>query len=162
MNEEITKPRVYLETSVISYLTAHPSRDLIVAANQQMTHEWWQTRRAAFDVFVSELVVQEASGGDTIAAQQRLAALAGIPLLVLTPEAVTLADQLIREGPLPSKAGADAMHIAVATVNGMDYLLTWNCTHLANAAFRSRIERLCRKQGYEPPVICTPQELLEE
>lgn len=73
-----------------------------------------------------------------------------------------LADRLIREGPLPPKAGADAMHIAIATVNGMDYLLTWNCTHLANAAFRSRIEQLCREQGYEPSVICTPQELLEE
>lgn len=115
MNIEIKKPRVYLETSVISYLTARPSRDLIVAANQQMTHEWWQIRRAAFDVFVSELVIQEVSGGDDAAAQRRLEALANIPLLVLTPEVATLADQLVREGPLPSQAGADAMHIAIAT-----------------------------------------------
>lgn len=162
MSEKISKPRIYLETSVISYLVARPSRDLIVAANQQMTHEWWEMRRTAFDVFISELVVQEVSNGDITAAQRRLEVLANIPLLILTPEAVMLADRLIQEGPLPLKAGADAMHIAIATVNGMDYLLTWNCTHLANAAFRARIEQLCREQGYEPSIICTPQELLEE
>jgi predicted nucleic acid-binding protein len=156
------KPKVYLETSVISYLAARPSRDLIVAANQQITQEWWQNSRPAFEVFVSALVVREAGGGDQDAARQRLVILEGVPLLTLNPDMVTLAGKLVRDVPLPSQAIADALHIAVAAVGGMDYLLTWNCKHLANAARRYQIERVCREQGYEPPIICTPQELLEE
>jgi len=156
------KPKVYLETSVVSYLAARPSRDLIVAANQQITHEWWHTRRARFEVYVSELVVQEARGGDETAAQERLQVLAGLPLLQFNEEVRRLAEALLVGVPLPPKAMADAVHVAFATLNGIDYLLTWNCTHLANATLRSHIERVCREQGYEPPVICTPQELQEE
>jgi predicted nucleic acid-binding protein len=156
------KPRVYLETSVISYLTSRPSRDLIVAANQQITQEWWQLRRQDFDLFISQLVVQEASAGDEHAAQQRLQAVADIPLLTLSEETVAFAEKLIKEGPMPQKAVEDALHIAVATLNGMDYLLTWNFKHIANATMRYKIERVCRLKGYEPPIICTPQELLEE
>jgi len=156
------KPKVYLETSVISYLTSRPSRDLIVAANQQITQEWWQVRRQDFDLFISQLVVQEASAGDEHAAQQRLQAIADIPLLTLSEEAVVFAEKLVKEGPMPQKAVEDALHIAVATLNGMDYLLTWNFKHIANATMRYKIERICRLTGYEPPIICTPQELLEE
>jgi hypothetical protein len=156
------KPRVYLETSVISYLTSRPSRDLIVAANQQITQEWWQLRRQDFDLFISQLVVQEASAGDEHAAQQRLQAVADIPLLTLSEEAVAFAEKLVKEGPMPQKAVEDALHIAVATLSGMDYLLTWNFKHIANATMRYKIERVCRLTGYEPPIICTPQELLEE
>lgn len=126
-----------------------------------MTQEWWYTRRTEFEVFVSEVVVQEAQGGDETAAQERLQVLEGIPLLQFTEDVRSLAEALVAAVPLPAKAAVDALHIAIATLNGMDYLLTWNCTHLANAALRSRIERVCREQGYEPPVICTPQELLE-
>lgn len=158
----MTKPRVYLETSIISYLVARLSRDLIVAANQQMTREWWETQRAAFDVFVSELVVQELSAGDAVAAQERLQVIEGIPSLQVSAEVVAFAEKLVTEGPLPLQASADAVHIALATLNGMDYLLTWNCWHLANARLRSQIEQVCREEGYEPPTICTPQELLEE
>ena len=158
----MTKPKVYLETTIISYLAARPSRDLIVAANQQVTHDWWQTRSPLFDLFVSEAVVKEASGGDEGAAQQRLAEIQGVPLLTLTTDAAALAERLIKELPLPEKAITDAVHIAVAATNGMDYLLTWNCRHLANAVLRSKIEDVCREQGYEPPVICTPLELMEE
>jgi predicted nucleic acid-binding protein len=156
------KPKVYLETSMVSYLTSRPSRDLIVAANQQITQEWWQIRRAGFDLYISQLVIQEVSAGDEAMAEQRLQAIEGIPLLELSEEAVTFAERLVEDGPLPQQAVEDALHIAVATLNGMDYLLTWNFRHIANATMRYKIERVCRSEGYEPPVICTPQELLEE
>jgi predicted nucleic acid-binding protein len=156
------KPKVYLETSIISYLTSRPNRDLIIAANQQITQEWWQLRRDAFELFVSELVIQEASAGDKTAAAQRLQALEGIPELKLNEEIVVLAEKLVKDGSLPPNAVEDALHIAIATLNGIDYLLTWNFKHLANATMRYKIEGVCRLLGYEPPVICTPQELMEE
>ena len=153
--------KVYLETTIVSYLTARPSRDLITAAHQQITQQWWQTQRARFDLFVAPPVMQEAQAGDPDAAARRIVALQGIPLLTLSEEAAGLAQALIEPGPLPANAVVDALHIAIATVNGMHYLLTWNCTHIANAAIRSDIEDVCRARGYEPPVICTPEELLE-
>lgn len=153
------KPRVYLETTIPSYLTARPTRDLIRSAHQQVTREWWD-RRDRFDLFVSQLVLRECGGGDPTAAAARLAALDGIPLLEQPSEVAALSDALIERVPLPERAAADAVHIATAAVNGMDYLLTWNCTHIANAALRSRIEAVCRDAGHEPPVICTPAELL--
>ena len=156
------KPKIYVETSVISYLTARPSRDLIIAANQQITQEWWRVRRVEFDLYVSQLVIQEASSGDPTAAQERLQVLDETPLLELVEEVVTIAEKLIQEGALPPNAVEDALHIAVAALHGMDYLLTWNFKHLANATMRYRIEQVCRQMGYEPPIICTPQELLEE
>jgi hypothetical protein len=155
------KPKAYLETTIVSYLTARPSRDLITAAHQQITQQWWQTRRAHFDLFAAPLVIQEAQAGDPEAAARRLAPLHDIPLLGLSEEATRLAQALVAPGPLPANAVVDALHIAIAAVNGMHYLLTWNCTHIANAAIRSDIEDVCRAQGYEPPVICTPEELLE-
>lgn len=155
-------PKVYLETSVISYLVSRPSRDLIIVANQQTTQEWWLTRRQYFDLFISQLVTQEVSAGDPILAQQRQQLLQGIPLLELREDALNLATALVSKGPLPSKAAEDALHLAVATVNGMDYLLTWNFKHLANATMRFQIERACRLNGYEPPIICAPLELMED
>jgi hypothetical protein len=155
------KPKVYIETTVVSYLTGWPSRDLIVAAHQQITREWWQGR-TRFDLYVSQIVIREAGGGDPEPAALRLKAVEGIQVLKLSPEARSLAKQLITEGPLPEKAELDALHIGIAVVNGMDYLLTWNCTHIANAAMRHMIEAVCRSMGYEPPVICTPEELMEE
>jgi hypothetical protein len=155
------KPKAYLETTIVSDLTARPSRDLITAAHQQITQQWWQTRRAHFDLFVALPVIQEAQAGDPEAAARRIATLQDIPLLTLSEEATGLAQALLTPGPLPANAVVDALHIAVAAVNGMHYLLTWNCTHIANAAIRSDIEDVCRARGYEPPVICTPEELLE-
>lgn len=152
------KPRVYLETTIPSYLTAWPSRDLVRAAHQQMTREWWVSR-GEFELFSSRLVIQECGAGDPQAAADRLKVLAGLPLLEQTSDAAGLAETLVREVPLPERAAADALHIAIATVNGMDYLLTWNCNHIANATLRPRIESACRAAGYEPPVICTPEEL---
>jgi hypothetical protein len=156
------KPKVYLETSVISYLTARLSRDLIVAAYQQITQEWWQNRSDTFDLFISQLVVDECSQGHVEAVQKRLQAVQSLPLLDLTDEGGDLASELIRSNILPQQAESDALHIAIATTNGMDYLLTWNFKHIANAVIKQRVERICRQAGYEPPVICTPEELLAE
>jgi len=150
--------RVYVETTVISYLTALPSRDIVQAAHQQITCEWWE-RRNRFDLFVSEAVLEEAGRGDAEAATRRLAALEGILVLEVGPEVLGLADQLVRSSAIPA---IDAVHIAVAVINGMHYLLTWNCAHIANAALRGRIEETCRGVGLAPPIICTPEELMEE
>mgnify|MGYP003584675741 FL=1 len=152
------KQKVYIETSIPSYLSAWRSRDLIVAANQEITKEWWDSREQ-FDLYISALVIQEAGAGDPVAAQKRLEQLDDIPELNLTEEVERFAEILIQKVPLPEKARIDALHIAVAALSGMDYLLTWNCTHIANAILRPKLEALCREFGYEPPTICTPQEL---
>lgn len=155
------KPSIYLETTIPSYLTARPSRDLIIAAHQEVTREWWRTQAALYDLFISQAVVEEASGGDPRAADERLSALQGIPLLQVTAEAVRLADRIVHETPMPGKAAVDALHVALATVHGMDYLLTWNCAHIANARLRHVIESICADAGGVCPVICTPLELSE-
>ncbi|TAN50190.1 MAG: DNA-binding protein [Methylococcaceae bacterium] len=155
------RPTVYVETSIVSYLTSRPSNDIRVAANQNTTVEWWETRRPVFDLFISEFVVVEAASGHPDAVSRRLAALNGIPELMSTEDVRMLGKALIARGSLPPKAEIDAYHIAIAAVHGMQYLLTWNCTHIANAVMRPKIESLCRDHGYEPPIICTPQELIE-
>ena len=155
------KPKVYIETSVISYFTARPSRDILIAANQQVTQEWWLERRPNFDVYVSQLVLQEISSGDADAVAKRQQALIDCGYLDITPEAIELAEKLIEQNAIPRKAAEDALHIAVATVSGMDYLITWNFKHIANAAMRANVELVCRLNGYEPPVICSPMELME-
>jgi hypothetical protein len=155
------KPKIYIETSIPSYLAARPSNDVRVTANREVTIEWWDARRPHFDLFISEFVIAEIGRGDVEAAQLRIEVIRNIPELEATDEVRVLGKALITEGPIPSKAEIDAYHIAVATVHGMEYLLTWNCTHIANAVMRARIESVCRQYGYEPPVICTPQELME-
>jgi hypothetical protein len=155
------KAKIYIETTIPNYLAAWPSRDLITAAHQQITHHWWGTRRQDFSLFVSQSVLDEVASGDPDAAERRLEIIKGLPLLDINNEVGEFAQALLELVPLPPKAAADALHIAVAVVNGMDYLLTWNCTHIANAALRTKIEAACRKKGYEPIIICTPEELLE-
>ena len=155
------KPRVYIETTIPSYLAAWPSRDLVRAAHQQITQEWWSLR-GNFELYTSRLVVLECQAGDPKAAADRMTAMSGIPLLEQTDEVASLAEALLRDVPLPEKAAADAVHIATAAVHGIDYLLTWNCTHIANVTFRPQIEMVCREAGYEPPLICTPEELRGE
>jgi hypothetical protein len=155
------KPTVYIETTVPSYLTAWPSRDVVRAGQQQITRDWW-VHRTEYEMRVSPLVLAECAAGDPEAATERLTALSGVPILELTPEAEQLAGVLMKEVPLPERAATDALHVAVAAVNGVEYLVTWHCTHIANAVLRPRIEAACRRVGYEPPTICTPQELLGE
>lgn len=154
-------PRVYVETTFVSYLTARPSRDVVIAGHQQVTHEWWDTRRGGYELCVSQLVHQESVAGDPQAAQERLEVLRSLTLLETTSAALALAKELIRAGALPAKAGDDALHIAVAAANGIPYLLTWNCRHMANATMRPLIESVCAGNGLKAPIICTPDELLE-
>ena len=154
------KPALYVETSVIGYLTSWPSRNVVTAARQHLTQQWWDTRRENYDVFISRFVLEEAAEGDATAAAERAAVLAGLPVLGFSTAAQVLAEVLRREVPLPVKAAVDALHVAVAATNGVDYLLSWNFKHIANAALRNRIAQTCRSLGYEPPVICTPEELM--
>ena len=154
------KSTIYIETSIVSYLTARPSRNIITAARQELTREWWDQDRDHYDLFISEFVLAESSEGDPVAAQLRLKVLSDLPVVTLPDEIRTLADSLIEPGPIPNKAVLDAFHIAAAVAGGADYLLTWNFKHLANAVLRKRIEAVCRSHGYEPPVICTPEELM--
>ncbi len=157
----MANPKVYIETSVVSYLTAFGSRDLILAAHQEVTRAWWATR-GSFNIYASQFVMDEASAGNPEAAARRLDVLHDVPLLDATRDATVLAGRLIADGGLLSKARLDAFHVAVATGHGMDYLLSWNCTHIANATLRGKIETICRTAGFVPPVICTPLELVEE
>lgn len=155
------KASVYIETSVLSYLTARPSNDLRAMANQNATIDWWEIQRPNYSIFASDLVISEAGKGNPEAAKRRLTAITSLPLLEISSEVRNLAQALIENHALPTKAEADAYHVAIAAVNGMEYLLTWNCTHIANAHTRPKIEATCRGLGYEPPVICTPFELME-
>jgi predicted nucleic acid-binding protein len=154
------KRRVYLETSVISYLANRPSRDVVVAGRQQLTHTWWESRRPAFDLVISQVVLDEVGAGDQEASHRRVALVEGLPLLDMTTEAADLAGLLIERLALPPQAGADAAHVAVAAFHGVEFLLTWNVAHIANAALRRRVEEVCRAQGYNPPILCTPDELM--
>ena len=151
---------VYIETTIVSYLAARPSEDVMVAAHQAVTRNWWDTKRVQFELYASELVVTEASLGDQAVAERRLSYLKDVRLLDITTNTRSLARALLDRAGLPSKAGADALHIAIAAINGMDYLLTWNCAHIANAQIRRKVERICIEMDIEPPTICTPEELL--
>jgi predicted nucleic acid-binding protein len=155
------KQRVYLETSIVSYLTARPSRDLIVAAHQEVTRQWWERRRL-FELHVSEVVIQEAGGGEPALAAKRLDHLKGLPILPSTEEAREVTRGLLQAGILPHKVLTDMAHIAVATVHEMDVLLTWNCRHLANTVILGKVGRHLRERGYEVPIICTPDEMMGE
>ena len=155
------KPTVYIETTVIGYLTSRPREDPIVAGHQQTTRDWWQTARDRYELVASELVVQECSAGDKKAAEERMEALAGITLLRTTSDADQLAEALIAGHAVPQSHPEDAIHIALAVVNGIQFLVSWNFRHIVNAAVRSTIERICRDAGYEPPIICTPEELMD-
>jgi hypothetical protein len=153
---------VYIETSVVSYLASHPSRDVRVAAWQEITSQWWEQERCKYELFTSELAIAEASGGDKDAARRRLDWLKDIPILAIDETTKRFAAQLVQGGGVPSEAQADALHIAVASLQGVDYLLTWNCRHIDNAATKPLIRSICAIVGYPCPEICTPLELLSE
>ena len=151
---------VYLETSFISYLVARPSRDPIVAGHQQTTRDWWSNRRSEFECVISQIVIDEASGGDLSEVQKRLGIMAGLPELEITSDSEALALTIMSSGVLPPHVARDAAHIAVTAVHAIDYLLTWNCKHLANAQILRRITKTCEKSGHRMPIICTPDELM--
>jgi len=154
------KPTVYLETTIPSLLTAWPSRDLLVAGQQQATREWWDERRHRYDLFVSVLVMMEAERGDAVAAQERLAKLKDCQILPYPREAEELTRALLSTRLIPAKAETDAAHVATAAVHGMDFLLTWNCRHIANAVIVEQLRAVCLREGFPAPVICTPYELM--
>ena len=153
---------VYLETTIASYLTAWRSQKPVMAGQQDETHEWWNKHRQQYELFISDLVLEEAAGGDPDAAKRRLEILNGTSVLEQSEATDTLAKAIFIGLSLPQKAEYDAFHIAVATIHGIDYLLTWNCRHIANIKHRRKIESICRSAGYEPPLICTPTEMMEE
>lgn len=155
------KPRLYIETTIVSYLTARPTRDVIALARQQITQAWWVDRLPDFNPVVSQLVLDEAARGDKGAAEHRLRALEDVPLLDATPAAFRLAAQFIRPGAMPAKAKDDALHLAVCAVHGIPYLLTWNFRHIANAQVRRVLGGVCARAGYAFPTICTPDELMK-
>jgi hypothetical protein len=151
---------VYLETTFISYLVARPSRDLLVAAHQQAIQEWWAIRRGDFECCVSQVVIDEVSVGDPAEVQKRLAIISGLPALEITEDAESLTQVIMAGGILPPQAVRDAAHVAVAAVHAVDFLLTWNCRHLANAQIARRIALVYEWVGYRMPTICTPEELM--
>jgi hypothetical protein len=158
----VTEAKVYIETTIPSYLVARPSRDPLIAARQQLTRHWWESRGPLFELYVSEAVLEEAAAGDSTLARKRMDVLADIRILTLTDGILGLAEKLVKEGPIPIKAIGDALHIATATSYGCEYLLTWNCRHIANAEIQRMARLIVRKEGFELPTICTPEELMGE
>lgn len=156
------KPSVYLETTAVSYLCARPSRDLIIAAQQEITRLWWETRLPRYRIVISDFVIREAMAGDKQAAEKRLSSLRFFPLLDISIEVEKLAELFLLKGLVPRKNLIDAFHISVSAVHRVDYLVTWNCSHIANAEMRAAISFACDEMGFRCPVICTPQELMGE
>jgi len=152
---------VYVETSIISYLAARPSKDLVSAARQMVTLDWWERRRKDFELYASPLVLAEISAGDEEAAKRRLEFFQSLSSLDLTPEIEQLSRSIVHECGMPDRASDDALHLATAAVNEVDYLLTWNCKHLANAELIAVFETFFPVKGYPTPIICTPDELME-
>ncbi len=156
------KHKLYIETTIPSYFVSSPSRDLIVAGHQQITRSWWEKRRDKFDIFVSQFVINEASGGDQSQAEKRMKVIEPFPQLEVTSDVLRLAEAFLSNNIVPKKAATDAAHIAIASVHGMDFLMTWNCAHIANATIFNAVKDICLKEGFSFPIICTPEELMEE
>ncbi len=154
------KPTLYMETTVPSYYTAKPSRDIIVLAHQEITRVWWDCWLSQYEVFISEVVIQEASLGDYDAANRRLSIISSFPVLEITPDCERLADIYLREISIIRNALRDALHLAVASAHGMEYLITWNCTHIARGEVRKALEVVNTLQEIATPTICTPEELI--
>ena len=154
--------RVYVETTIPSYLAAWPGRDLLQAARQQITHDWWNNHRQKYDLCVSQIVLDESAAGDPDAAERRLALLTGLPLLDLTTDVDNVAAALMDSELLPPRAARDAIHIGAAAVHGVDILLTWNCQHIANAAIMRELGEVVADSGFQLPILGTPEELLGE
>lgn len=155
------KPSVYIETTILGHLTSRLPKDQIVRGQMLETRKWWDESRHAFEIFTSDVVINEASRGDPQAAAERLEKIAAVALVPLSDAAVELGLDLIARSALPAKAEVDAYHLGIVATNGINFLLTWNCRHLANATLRRKIEQVCRDRGFEPPIVCTPTEIME-
>lgn len=150
---------VYIESSVISYLTARPSRDVVTASRQAITAEWWQSKLSRYEAYVSVLVIEEISAGDPEAAEQRLNVVATLPVVGIHPEALPLADALLKSKAVPANSDRDALHIALAAYQGAEFLLTWNFKHINNAETRGSIIKVVAEHGLVCPILCSPEEL---
>lgn len=151
---------VYIETSIVSYLRQTPSSQVVAAARQILTHRWWNQHRLNYELVASQYVIDEASVGDTLLARERLESLEGVPLLPITPEVPQIAQRIMALGVLPQKAQVDALHISLVAHHRIQYLLTWNCKHIANARILARIHDMLTEMGIPIPIICTPEEML--
>ena len=156
------KPTIYLETSVISYYTSRPSRDIVVLAHQQLTREWWEKAMGKYEIVISEAVIEEAAGGDEEAASLRLGSIKDLKVLPATDETRELARFLVKELSLPGKSFTDAAHLAFASHHKVDFLITWNCRHIANGRIIRALLDLKKTIDIHVPIICTPIELLED
>lgn len=156
------KPTLYLETSIPSYLTARESRDIVVAAHQQITREWWEVGVRHYRVFISEAVLRELMRGDPDAAKRRLAVVENIDVIEPSADVEALAAAYMQDLEIPKAAAMDALHLAFASIAGLDYLVTWNCRHLARPSVKKRLPAINAAFGYNFPVVCTPEELLYE
>lgn len=154
------KPKVYLETTIPSFLTAWPSREVLIAGQQQATRDWWNDRRQFYELFASVLVLKEAGRGDIEAAAARMDRLQECRVLPYPAEAEELTQALLASRLIPATAETDAAHISIAAVHGIEFLLTWNCRHIANAAIVEKLRSICDQEGFPAPVICTPHELM--
>lgn len=153
------KPIVYLESSVISYLTSRPNRDVIIAGRQAITLDWWENQRQRFELRISILVEEEIGRGDPKAAQLRLETVADIPSLTISDEATKIADLLLAKAAVPKGSEEDALHIGIAAAQGVDFLLTWNFKHINNAETKETIVQIVESCGYKCPQLCSPEEL---
>lgn len=151
---------IYVETTVVGNLAGRVHPDPMVAARQAATRRWWATAASQYRLLISQIVLDECAGGDPAAARERLAEIDSLPVLRITPEVRDLTVALMSSGAMPATEPRDALHVAVAAVHGVQYLVTWNFKHIANATLRERIESVCRDAGCEPPIICTPEELV--
>lgn len=156
------KESIYLETTVVSYYVSRPSRDVIALAHQEITREWWHKAKMRFDCFISQIVIEEARMGDEEAVKRRLEELKNFPHLELTDKVEEIAQIYIKRLEIPAKSFRDAVHLAVASVHNIDYLVTWNCTHIANGEIIKKLMSINENICIHTPIICTPEELMEE
>jgi predicted nucleic acid-binding protein len=155
------KESIYLETTVVSYYTSKPSRDIIALAHQEITRQWWPIALRRYDIFISEVVIEEASFGDPEAAKRRLGELKDFPHLELNDKVEEMAQVYMERLEIPKKSFRDAAHLAIACVHNIDYLVTWNCAHLANGEVIKKLMKINESIGIHTPIICTPEELME-
>ncbi|MBF0547726.1 MAG: type II toxin-antitoxin system VapC family toxin [Candidatus Riflebacteria bacterium] len=159
---KISKQTIYVETSIISYFTAIQSRDILIFARQQITQDWWNDVLPKFEAFISPAVIEEISDGDRQASQLRLKAASSFKVLEINNEVINLTQKILKKFSFPDRAKSDALHIAFPVVHKIDYLVTWNCKHIANAFTLKMIEKLILDNGYQMPTITTPNEFMED
>ncbi|MBN1943826.1 MAG: type II toxin-antitoxin system VapC family toxin [Phycisphaerae bacterium] len=160
--DKTTKPTLYLETTIVSYLTARPSRDIVILGHQETTRQWWETKRSEYRIFISPFVIEESSAGDPAASRKRIQILEEMDVLPVNSSLEKLSQELQKYLEIPDKARLDAIHLAFSILYELDYLLTWNCSHLANANALRKLARMAKERNYWLPIVCTPDEMISD